>query len=142
MTVKEMINELKDLDEFFNMVTPSEFLRFSKYTLKGLKDRDRTSEIKIERHFYSLLVTMETKRTTKAAKIISRDHATVMNSIKFIHSGYIHDVRVRDRIKQHFKDFDSHESTNRRIFIPFILSIMDNQLTTNPQYHPINTINN
>jgi len=131
MTVRAMINELKDLDEFFNCVTPSEFLRFSKHTLKGLKDRDRTSEIKVERHFYSILLTIETKRTTKAANIIDRDHATVMNSIKFIHSGYKYDERVRERIKQHFKDLDAHESINRRVFIPFILSSMDRQLQLN-----------
>lgn len=125
LTTSEIIRDLKEASDFFNVPDSQEFKAHSKYAWAKTTSKTRRSDVKIERNIYATLRYCEGASLSQIGEEVNRDHATILNSLRFVHTDFFYDTRVKERIERHFSDAKYFSSIFKKPTLPYALSAMD-----------------
>ena len=128
MTARQIIKELQNDNDFFYNSDSEKYIIHSRYKLSEMIARDRSENIKIERHILATLLYIELGSLKKVGDYIGRDHATVLNALKFVHSDYFYDHRVKARINKHNDELEHYRKNILQPTVPNALLSMENYL--------------
>jgi hypothetical protein len=130
MKARQIVKALKDESDFFSDADSDKYILHSRYKLSEMIARDRSENIKIERHILATLLYIEIGSLKKVGDYIGRDHATVLNSLKFVHSDYFYDHRIKARINKHSEELEHYRKNSLQPTVPNALLSMENYLFT------------
>jgi hypothetical protein len=107
MNILEIIQSLKEwMPSFFGVVSSSEFLSQSKFTIDQLRKNDRSSDAVLDRNLLIAILCFEMK-SEDVASYINRDRTTCRASIIYLYRLSEYGNYIKCRIQTHFEDYDN-----------------------------------